>query len=212
MNKKVILQIFLTFIFFVFLYPAVVNSSMTSTNYTIFADAVGFGGDLSSSTSYTLQDTVGELAVGSTTSTSYTIRGGFQASDRGMISLTILSSSLSFGTLSVSSVATVSTTASVAVGSETGYSLSISSQSGTMWTTLTGTVDAGSEEFGVLVTGTDRAFSDTAALSSSLVLASNSNSLNETRSTDVAFEAAISSATTPGSYSKSITLTASANP
>ena len=212
MRKKIFTKILIVYLFGIFLFPLVTHSAMTSTNYTIFADTIGFGGDLSTSTSYTLQDTAGEVAPGSSTSTSYTINAGFQASDRGSISLSIEDASLSFGTLSTASVATVSTTVTVTAESETGYALSVSSISGSLWTTLTGAVDAGSEEFGVLVTGTDSAFAGTSALASSLVLATNSNSLTSARSAVVSFEAAMSSATTPGAYSKSITLTAAANP
>ncbi|HLC70110.1 MAG TPA: hypothetical protein VJH75_03645 [Patescibacteria group bacterium] len=213
MSKKITKIFFIVYILGIFLFPLLVNSAMTSTNYTIFADTVGFGGDLSTSTTYFLQDTAGDTAIGASTSTSYTIKAGFQAADRGSISLTIEDASLSFGSMTTASVATVSTTVNIIAESETGYSLSVSSQSGTLWTTLTGTVDAGSEEFGVLVSGSDSAFAGTSALANSLVLATNANSLSgTTHSTIISFEAAISSATTAGSYAKSITLTAAANP
>lgn len=189
---------------------------MTSTNYTIESDVVGFGGDISSSTgdTYSLYDTAGDNAPGTSTSTTYTINAGFRAMDGGSsISLTIGNSSLSFGTLSAASVSSVSTDVDVTVTSDTGYSLSVSSQSGSLWTTLTGSVDAGSQEFGVLVSGTDQAFAGTAALSNGLVLASNNSAItSETRTTALSFQVAMSSATASGSYTKSITLTASANP
>jgi hypothetical protein len=73
--------------------------AMSSTNYYIYADIISVGGVLSTSTSYGLQDTVGESFAGFVTSSSYEIKGGYQAMDNNEISLIVSDASLSLGSL-----------------------------------------------------------------------------------------------------------------
>lgn len=55
-------------------------AAMSSTNYEIQWDSVGFSGsDTSSSTSYQLRDTIGGSAIGQGTSTSYVLDAGYRA-------------------------------------------------------------------------------------------------------------------------------------
>jgi hypothetical protein len=59
-----------------------VAHAMTSTNYGINWDSVNSGGDdTGSSTNYTLRDTIGEQAVGPSTSTNYSMRAGYRQGD-----------------------------------------------------------------------------------------------------------------------------------
>lgn len=51
---------------------------MQSTNYQIQADSVNLGGGFSTSTAYTLESTVGEIATGDSSSVTYGIRAGYQ--------------------------------------------------------------------------------------------------------------------------------------
>lgn len=50
----------------------------SSSNYRVQMDSVNAGGMLSTSTSYTAEDTLGESAVGSSVSTSYQVKAGYQ--------------------------------------------------------------------------------------------------------------------------------------
>lgn len=51
---------------------------MSSTNYKLESDSVNFGGNRSSSGSYTVEDTLGEIATGISSSTNYTVWAGYQ--------------------------------------------------------------------------------------------------------------------------------------
>lgn len=51
---------------------------MQSTNYQIESDSINIGGGFASSTSYNLEDTVGEQATGRSSSTNYQLRAGYQ--------------------------------------------------------------------------------------------------------------------------------------
>ncbi len=60
---------------------------MSSTNYKIQSDSVNSGGILSNSGSYKLEDTVGEIGTGDSTSASYKLRAGYQAMQLSYIAL-----------------------------------------------------------------------------------------------------------------------------
>ncbi|MCX6780171.1 MAG: hypothetical protein NT034_03260 [Candidatus Magasanikbacteria bacterium] len=51
---------------------------MQSSNYRMQFDSVNSGGNLSTSTNYRFEDTVGEIASGSSTSSSFNLYGGYQ--------------------------------------------------------------------------------------------------------------------------------------
>lgn len=51
---------------------------MQSSNYQIESDSINIGGGFASSSSYTLEDTVGEQATGRSSSTVYQLRAGYQ--------------------------------------------------------------------------------------------------------------------------------------
>jgi len=56
--------------------------AMTSTNYSINWDSINSGGDdVSTSTNYSLHDTVGEQATGDSTSTNYSISAGYRVGE-----------------------------------------------------------------------------------------------------------------------------------
>ncbi|MBU1349102.1 hypothetical protein KJ781_03465 [Patescibacteria group bacterium] len=62
-----------------------VSHAMTSTNYSVLWDSINSGGnDSSTSTNFLLRDTVGEQAVGLSTSTNYSIRAGYRQGDTDM--------------------------------------------------------------------------------------------------------------------------------
>lgn len=64
-----------------FVFPVGVLA-MTSTNFEIFWDSVNSGGDdISTSTNYSLRDTIGDTATGIGTSTNYQISAGYRVGD-----------------------------------------------------------------------------------------------------------------------------------
>lgn len=200
---------------FVFLmWPVVSNCAMSSTNYFIYADSFDVGGELATSTSYSLEGTFGGEAIGVVSSTSYEMRGGYQYMERGVLSLSLSASSVSFGTLSATVLKTSSVVATVTTDSINGYSLSVGSLSGTSLAAVSdGAVDGdgGSEEYGIAVSGTNRSFSDDRAVTAGLVLATTSTEMTADEQITATFKIISATGSTAGSYSQTVTLTASAN-
>lgn len=199
---------------FLLVQPLASFAAMSSASFNIYADSVDTGGVLGTSTSYALQDTVSEPISDTATSSSYIVRGGYQGSDLGSLSMSISSASVSLGTLSQTAVSSAST--GVTINSEnfsypTGYTLSIGSVSGTSIAAVTdGSVTAGSEEYGFSVVGTDRVFSDDEGATAGRVISYTNSTAANSLST-LTFKASISSASTAATYSQSVVLSASAN-
>ncbi len=67
---------------FIFLLCAQPGLAMSSSNYQINWDSVNTGGDdVSTSASYILHDTIGEVGVGTSTSETYTLNAGYRAAE-----------------------------------------------------------------------------------------------------------------------------------
>ncbi len=195
----------------IFAFPSVSFGVMSSTNYTIFSDSIDAGGILSTSGTYSLEDTLGESPVGTSTGGVYEVLGGYQAMDWSVLVVEVTSTTLDLGTLSVSTVGSASTIFSVTADASTGYVLSVGSVSGTSLTAVTdGAVTAGAQEYGVAVSGVDRAFSDDRGIAAGLNLSSSSTAVVSAETT-LTFKAAISSATSAGSRSQTVTISASTN-
>lgn len=185
--------------------------AMSSTNYFIYADSIETGGGLSTSGTYSLQDTTGESPAGFSTSSAYEIRAGYQHMERGYISLTIDNLSLNLGTLSDSAVNSASTNATVGTDSATGYTLSTSAVSGTSIANVAdGTVTAGSEEYGFSGSGSENQISGDVGVTAGVLIASTSSPITNSQTT-LTFKASMSPSTAGGSYSQTITIAASAN-
>lgn len=60
----------------------------SSTNYQLERDSINIGGLLSTTTNYTLEDTVGELASGTSSSASFFLKAGYQQMDASYITIT----------------------------------------------------------------------------------------------------------------------------
>ena len=192
-------------------FPSTSWGLMSSTNYTIFADSVDSGGVLSTSGTYNLQDTAGESPVGSSTSSTYEVIGGYQAMDWSVLTIEISTTSINLGTLAIDRVATSSAVVTVTADASTGYVLSVASISGTSLGGVSdGSVTPGQEEYGVAVSGIDAAFSDDRAIVAGLSLSSSSTAVTSAQTT-VTFKAAMGSASVEGGRSQSVTLTASTN-
>ncbi|OGH92511.1 MAG: hypothetical protein A2534_01015 [Candidatus Magasanikbacteria bacterium RIFOXYD2_FULL_39_9] len=191
-------------------FPSASFGVMSSTNYTIFADSIDAGGVLSTSGTYSLEDTIGETPTGgSVTSSVYEVLAGYQAMDWSVLVLDVDTNTINLGTLSTSAVTTSSATLSVTVDASSGYVLSVGSVSGTSLTAVAdGAVSAGTEEYGIAVSGIDAAFADDQAITAGLNVSS-SSTLVTYAETVVTFKAAISSASAAASLSQSITFSAS---
>lgn len=120
--KKIIICI-------VFFLPVVVFA-MTSANYKISWDSVNIGGDKGTSTNYIVNDTLGEVSSGISTSTSYKLKAGYQQMEtEGYISLSLSTSSVIMSP-SISGISggfsNGSLTATVITDNSVGYSLLVS--------------------------------------------------------------------------------------
>lgn len=198
------------FVLFVLLLPVFVQAAMTSTSYSIIFDAIGVtGGEISTSTSYTISDTVSENFAQVATSTTYTVKGGFQSADFGSLVFTLSSGSLNLGTLSASTVNSASVNATVS--SDTGYSLSVLNVSGTMPAAVSGgAVVAGTEGYGFTASGANSVIVGDVAVAPGVVISNTlSQAINDI--TALTFKAAMSATSTAGSYSQSIDLVATAH-
>jgi hypothetical protein len=72
-----------------FLFSNLVNAEgMSSSNYKIGTDSINFGGVRSSSGSYRVEDTAGEIATGNSSSASFAIKAGYQQDSTVNISVT----------------------------------------------------------------------------------------------------------------------------
>ena len=61
----------------------------SSSSYRIQADSINTGGNLSTSTNYSVQDTLGESAVGTSSSISYQVKAGYQQMQQVYIALAV---------------------------------------------------------------------------------------------------------------------------
>ncbi len=103
----------------------------SSSSYRLEKDSINFAGTRSTSTSYTMEDTVGEISTGTSTSNSYNIHAGYQAMESDGVSVSITLSSPSNITMSPSIEGTTggesdgSVAWTVTTNNTTGYSLSV---------------------------------------------------------------------------------------
>ncbi|MEK7641508.1 MAG: hypothetical protein AAB365_00775 [Patescibacteria group bacterium] len=67
--------------------PYAAGQTMTSGSYKIQSDSVNFGGARSSSATYTIEDTAGEVATGISSSTNYQVKAGYQQMQETYIAL-----------------------------------------------------------------------------------------------------------------------------
>ncbi len=160
------------------LVPLVTSAVMSSSNYTIYADTFSLGGDLSTSTNYSLQGSAVGVPVGISTSSTYEIRAGYQAMEYGSISVDFSKNSLDLGVLSPVVVKSDSTVVTISIDSPGGYTLSLGSVSAAPLAPVSGgAVVAGTEGYGIAVTGANRSFINDQPIAANLILASTNSSV-----------------------------------
>lgn len=233
MRSKLIIVLLIAF----FACPIISSASMSSTNYQIWQDAISVGGGQDqSSGNYDLSDTLGELAIGHSSSSVDSIKAGFRETEYYLgyevLSLAVDSSSLDLGELDSEQETNTSHTITVNTNSYHGLSvtfsgntLTCSSCTGVNTISAIGSSaaasDPGTSQFGfnvVFSSGTSPTASAVSPYNSSGSYAFNSGDeiisasrpINETVF-DVTFIANISGDETAGSYSAAITYTATAN-
>lgn len=210
MQKKIAFSLVVLFVI-LFSFPAQSWGTMSSTNYTIFADNIDAGGVLSTSGTLALEDTVGESPVDTVSSTTYQVLGGYQYMDWGVITLDINSSAVNLGDLTSASVSSSSVVLSVSTSATGGYVLSVGNVSGSVLTSVAdGSVTAGQEEYGIGLEGADRAFVNDQGVTAGLQLAVSTTPVSSALTT-VIFKASIGASTASGARSQTVIFSASSN-
>ena len=198
--------------------PLSASALMSSSNFRIYGDELGGTGARSTSASYALYDTFGDVGGGRMSSTNYELLSGFQElSEHPTFSFSISNASIALGNLSTTAVASASHTISTSTNAYRGYLTSIVADGALRTSAIDvngvsdGTVTAGNEEYGIALSGDDRAFADDRAPSTSAqTIASRTNWKNGAQTT-VTYKASIDSATLVGSYTQVLTYTSVGN-
>lgn len=103
---------------------------MESDNFHIQSDSINFGGGLSTSSSYSLEDTLGEIATGDSDSDNYAMRAGYQQMQEVYLAMTSpddVTMTPAIGGVS-GGTANGSTTVTVTTDGAAGYQLLISGE------------------------------------------------------------------------------------
>lgn len=230
-NQKIILILILAVLF---AGPNMIFAKMDSANYQIWADSISEGGvENSASTNYELDETAGEGIIGRSDSANYSSRAGFREMQKdNSLTFSVGSASVSLGALSKTEAKTGSHTLTIQTNSSAGVSiafsgdtLTCSSCTGTNTIAVAGSTAAvssvGTSQFGFNVmydSGTAPIASSVSpyntsgsyAYNSGDQIISSSNAINATVF-NVNYIANISGVETDGSYSTTVTFTATAN-
>lgn len=200
--------------------------SMSSENYSIFADTVNYGGNRSQSSAFVIFDSIGEGGIFDTstsTSSNYALSAGFQSQNlANFISASTTPNDVNLGGLSPSSVASANLTLGVSTNATFGYTTTIvadgelregSNPAIHIPAVTDGAVTAGALEYGIRTSGADGAFNaaDQGLSTSPQTVASQSDwtSFSETI---ITFKASVIQSTSYyGSYSQNITITTTPN-
>lgn len=137
----------------------------SSTNYQLQSDSINIGGGLSSSTNYVQESTVGEVATGNSTSSSFSLYAGYQQMQEIFISLSDAADIVMDPDLPglTGGTSNGSTTVTVTTDDPAGYSLTIVSEnSPAMRSVIGGTIadynDGGTADFSFTTGATDAHF------------------------------------------------------
>ncbi|MFH1286214.1 MAG: hypothetical protein ABII02_00495 [Candidatus Magasanikbacteria bacterium] len=194
------------------------SAAMTGGQFIVVEDGFSFVESITSTGgTFELHD-YGNYDSGSESGGDFEIFGGFLFPGLASLSLTVSAGSLDLGTLSTSATSSDSLTLTVTTDSSTGYTVSITEdgnlRSGAndiddVSDTL---VSVGAEEYGIHTTiGTSGLLDDDTAIDGTVNVMANSGAVTG-QTTDVTFTAGITGSTVAGSYSNTVTFTATVNP
>lgn len=111
---------------FAFGVPTIALSQvMESSNYKIKSDSLNFGGLRGTSASYAIEDTLGEIGTGISSSTSYSLRAGYQQTLEVGIAITS-PSDITMSNISAGNTSNASASWTVTTDNAAGYSLAVS--------------------------------------------------------------------------------------
>jgi hypothetical protein len=167
---------------------------MSSTDYKIVIDSVNMGGDQSTSTSYSLQDTAGEIATGNASSTNYAMNAGYQQMYTSYISISSPgSNSLPSINGLTGGIATSTIPTLVITDNPAGYSLSVQASSSPALRDPAGasfadyTPSGGSPDFSFSIANSASAFGFSVVSPDVISRYDNNSSACNTGSTNTAF-------------------------
>lgn len=189
--------------------------TMNSTSFVITSDDLSAGGGNSSSTSFVSEGTAGGLATGeNASSASFAACAGYPCTlaAPGEISFSVSPNVVMLDTLTSDMVITGSTTITTSMTATNGYSTVAYTDGGFRTNggayvelVADGAVTEGSNEYGVGLSGFDRAFADDRPITTSPVtIAANGSSVTDS-SVDVIFKVAASTMNTAGAYQQTVT-------
>lgn len=115
----------------------------SSTNYQLQSDSLNAGGGLSTSSSYRQESTVGEITTGRSTSSSYSLRAGYQQMQEVYLSLSTTGDVVMTPDLPgiTGGTSNGSTTFTVITDSPSGYRLTIEAENGPAMQSGANTID-----------------------------------------------------------------------
>ncbi|MFH1404819.1 MAG: hypothetical protein ABIH21_01820 [Patescibacteria group bacterium] len=201
------------------MFPVISQAESSSTNFKLWGHSFTSGGASMSSSNYITKGSAADNSTDKMTSTNYLSEAGFESLyEEPKLTMSLSETTVVLGTLVTGTFATGSITVSVSTNADFGYSLSLTetraiqnTQGNIIDDVSDGDVTAGSEEFGVAVSGTDASFAnDRAVTGSALTLASRSTWSAGVDSV-ISFKAAISETTQYGDYSGSYTFIVTSN-
>jgi len=211
--KRIKYSYYILTLFFIVAPRAAFGDTMSSSSFIITSDDLSSGGGYSSSASYKSESDIGGVATGENLSSdSFIACAGYPCtltSEDLIISFSISSNVVNLGILSPSQVSYDSTVLTTTITQGNGYSVTAYADgnfrdvSGNYVSGVSdGTVTVGNDEYGIALTGVDRAFSDERALSTSpLTVAENTGPVIGSDVT-VDFKASVSTSVPSGSYAQ----------
>lgn len=211
-------------ILFSCLWQGETQSAMTGGNFEIYADSFSFTNQqVSEGGNFTLFDTGGEFFATSTSGGDYSLKGGFQALEKGILSFSISDASVALGTFSLASVTSADTIITVSTDSATGYTLTLTENGNLCSPSVAvctydindvadGSVTAGSEEYGIRTSGTNGQQNSADVPISGTVSIATSSGITTGDATTVSYKAAISTNSIAGAYTHTTSYTLTVNP
>ena len=191
---------------------------MSSTNYRVYGDELGSGGKRSTSTNYILTDSLTGSVEGAGSSTNYNLLAGFQRlAEHPTFSFSISTSAIDLGSMTAASVYSQDVVLTTSTNAPFGYTTSAKDDgnlrdgANDIDDVADTAVTAGSEEYGIGLTGTDRSFADDQPLTTSFLQVATRTNWKNGAATTVSHKASMDGNTLPGSYSHTITYISTGN-